>query len=123
MAGSAAPKRKSIMPAEPQIHKEPLKQHSVVPRRVSVSKAEILSFLIGSVILMAMTIEVIASQVNYTRAQYTLQNINQKITAVHNQNINTKQEISTLSSRDRLLELAKKYGLSMNDSNIRNVSK
>ncbi|KRM89208.1 cell division protein FtsL [Liquorilactobacillus vini] len=123
MAGSAAPKRNLVTPVQPQIHKAPLKQPASVSRRVPISKAEILSFLIGGVILMAMTIEVIASQVNYTQAQYTLQNINQKITAVHNQNINTKQEISTLSSRDRLLELAKKYGLSMNDSNIRNVSK
>jgi cell division protein FtsL len=122
---NAAPKWKlNQAPQKSTIHKKS-HQTSVSPRkgRVPFSKAEISSMIIGNLILLVMTIAVISSQINFTKAQYSLQNINQEITVLHNRNVNTKQEISTLASRDRLLNLAKKYGLSMNDSNIRNVSK
>lgn len=122
---NAAPKwEPEQTPQKSIIHKKN-SQTSISPKksRIPFSKAEILSIVMGNLILLVMTIAVISSQISFTKAQYSLQNINQEIAVIHNRNVNTKQEISTLSSRDRLLDLAKKYGLSMNDSNIRNVSK
>lgn len=111
-------------PQKLPIHKK-RQQPAALPKknRVPFSKAEVLSIVIGNLILLVMTIAVVSSKISFTKAQYSLQSINQEIAVIHNRNVNTKQEISTLSSRDRLLNLAKKYGLSMNDSNIRNVSK
>ncbi|EAK3904332.1 cell division protein FtsL, partial [Campylobacter jejuni] len=49
--------------------------------------------------------------------------INQKVSTLQTSNANMKEEISELSSRTRLMEIAKDVGLQMNDKNIRNVTK
>ena len=75
------------------------------------------------VLLVIMSCLVIWSNTAVTKTQATIQDINQKVSTLQTSNANMKEEISELSSRTRLLEIAKDVGLQMNDKNIRNVTK
>ena len=66
---------------------------------------------------------VIWSNTAVTKTQATIQDINQKVSTLQTSNANMKEEISELSSRTRLMGIAKDVGLQMNDKNIRNVTK
>lgn len=123
MTESTATQRQEIVPKKAApIHKTTL-QPNPSRHRVSFSRLEIGSIVAGAVILVALTIAVISSQIGLTKAQFGLQQVNQRITTIQNRNVNTKQEINSLSSRDRLLKIAEKDGLMMNNSSIRNVTK
>lgn len=76
-----------------------------------------------SVLLVVMSCLVIWSNTAVTKTQATIQDINQKVSTLQTSNANMKEEISELSSRTRLMEIAKDVGLQMNDKNIRNVTK
>ncbi|MBZ2404673.1 cell division protein FtsL [Liquorilactobacillus hordei] len=102
------------------IHKASPKVKST---RVPFSGFEIMSVTLLSLLFMGMMILVISSKVNLSSTQYKLQNINQKIVEIQNDNVNTKQEVSELSNKSRLMKFAQDAGLSMNDNSIRNVSK
>lgn len=75
------------------------------------------------VLLVVMSCLVIWSNTAVTKTQATIQDINQKVSTLQTSNANMKEEISELSSRIRLMEIAKDVGLQMNDKNIRNVTK
>lgn len=75
------------------------------------------------VLLVIMSCLVIWSNTAVTKTQATIQDINQKVSTMQTSNANMKEEISELSSRTRLMEIAKDVGLQMNDKNIRNVTK
>ena len=75
------------------------------------------------VLLVVMSCLVIWSNTAVTKTQATIQDINQKVSTLQTSNANMKEEISELSSRTRLMEIAKDVGLQMNDKNIRNVTK
>lgn len=122
MSENTATQWQEVVPQKDPIHK-PAPQRNPIKHRVAFSKLEISSTIIGTLGLMILTIAIISGQIGLTKAQFDLQKINQQITTTQNSNVNTKQEISSLSSRDRLLEIAKRDGLTMNNSNIRNVTK
>lgn len=82
-----------------------------------------MSVTLLSLLFMGMMILVISSKVNLSSTQYKLQNINQKIVEIQNDNVNTRQEVSELSNKSRLMKFTQDAGLSMNDNSIRNVSK
>lgn len=75
------------------------------------------------VLLVIMSCLVIWSNTAVTKTQATIQDINQKVSTLQTSNANMKEEISELSSRTRLMGIAKDVGLQMNDKNIRNVTK
>ncbi len=75
------------------------------------------------VLLVVMSCLVIWSNTAVTKTQATIQDINQKVSTLQTSNANMKEEISELSSRTRLMGIAKDVGLQMNDKNIRNVTK
>lgn len=75
------------------------------------------------VLLVVMSWLVIWSNTAVTKTQATIQDINQKVSTLQTSNANMKEEISELSSRTRLMGIAKDVGLQMNDKNIRNVTK
>ena len=65
----------------------------------------------------------ISSATNLNTAQSNFQNITGEITTLSSKNSNIKQEVSELSSRTRLTDIAKKDGLVLNEQNTRNVTK
>ncbi|KRL04674.1 cell division protein FtsL [Liquorilactobacillus oeni] len=115
------------MQAQPQIEHNPRPIHTKKPElqtgRVPFSRLEILGISIASIIVMILMISVISSKITLSKAQYNLQQVSQGIVNLQNKNVDTKQEVSELSSRNRLMQVAQNNGLKMNDQNIRNVSK
>lgn len=70
-----------------------------------------------------MTVGVIASNVGLTNAQLELQRKTTQISQINNKNSDLKQEISELSNYSRLEKVADTSGLTLNNKNIRNVTK
>ncbi len=90
---------------------------------VPMSHLEVTVLIVASLVTMFLMISVVSSKIALSKAQYNLQNVNQKIASTQNKNVDKKQEVSELSSRSRLMEVAKNAGLTMNEQNIRNVNK
>lgn len=65
----------------------------------------------------------ISSSIRVNNAQSNLQSVTGQVTKLSNRNSNIRQEISELSSRSRLMNIAKKDGLSLNEQSTRNVTK
>lgn len=65
----------------------------------------------------------ISSSIHVNTAQSDLQAVTTQVTKLNSKNSNIRQEISELSSRSRLMGIAKKDGLSLNEQNTRNVTK
>lgn len=74
-------------------------------------------------LIMGLSCLVIWSNTTVTKAQAKIQKIDQQVSTLQTSNANMKEEISELSSRSRLMQVAKDVGLKMNDKNIRNVTK
>lgn len=75
------------------------------------------------VIVVACLIGVVASSVSVNTANRNLAVMQNKVENINNKNSNLKQEINELTSHGRLQKIANKYGLSLSNQNIRNVSK
>lgn len=65
----------------------------------------------------------ISSSIHVNTAQSNLQTVMAQVTKLNSKNSNIRQEISELSSRSRLMGIAKKDGLSLNEQDTRNVTK
>ncbi|MEY8661997.1 cell division protein FtsL [Ligilactobacillus faecis] len=74
-------------------------------------------------LIMGLSCLVIWSNTTVTKTQAKIQKIDQQVSTLQTSNANMKEEISELSSRSRLMQVAKDVGLKMNDKNIRNVTK
>lgn len=70
-----------------------------------------------------MTAGVIASNIGLTNAQLELQRKTTQISKIDDKNSDLKQEISELSNYSRLEKVADTTGLTLNNKNIRNVTK
>nr|WP_054757543.1 cell division protein FtsL [Liquorilactobacillus satsumensis] len=113
---------------QPQIEHEPRTLHTkevkTYSKRVPLSRLEVFGgVVIAGLMVMVLMITVISAKITLSKAQYNLQQVNQGIVSLQNKNVDTKQEISELSSRSRLTQIAQNLGLKMNNQNIRNVSK
>ncbi|TYC50133.1 cell division protein FtsL [Weissella muntiaci] len=80
-----------------------------------------LPYFVAVIALIVVAFSVITVSNQKATAQKTLTATNSKITANRNNNNNLKQDIATLTSTDRLTQIAQEFGLSMNVSNVRNV--
>ncbi|WP_057744993.1 cell division protein FtsL [Liquorilactobacillus capillatus] len=109
------PEKKSVPIHNPQIEKK--------PSHVPLSRFEGTVLAVTSLVIMFLMVSVVSAKIALSKAQYDLQTVNQRITSVQNKNVDKKQEVSELSSRSRLMDVAKKVGLTMNEQNIRNVNK
>ena len=121
----SAAKRFEAQPQTPQtkVERSPKVRKAKQPNKTPYFKAERNAFIGLGVLVMAMACLVIWSNTTVTSVQAKIQTINQKVSVLQTSNANMKEEISELSSRSRLMKIAKKVGLTMNDQNIRNVTK
>lgn len=117
--------RKLETPQAPQIKTtlDQQSQNTAGQLRKMYFKQERNAAIALGVLLVVMSCLVIWSNTAVTKTQATIQDINQKVSTLQTSNANMKEEISELSSRTRLMEIAKDVGLQMNDKNIRNVTK
>lgn len=94
-----------------------------VPDKVGWSKFEKALVTVCGVVLTFMMISLVSTKIAVTNAQHRMQNVNSEITKVNSQNTSSQQVISELTSQSHLEQVAQKYGLTISNSNIRNVNK
>ncbi|WP_283678888.1 cell division protein FtsL [Lentilactobacillus sp. Marseille-Q4993] len=87
------------------------------------SRFEKLLMGIGGAIAAVMCIFVISSKIALTNSQHQLQQLDNRIVTMHNKNTTLTQQIGELQSSSRLQKIAKNNGMSLNNANIRNVTK
>lgn len=91
------------------------------PGRVSFSTGEKLLVAAGVLIASCLSAMLIAASTSETNAQRHLQTEQRAVVSEQNCNADLKQEIGELSSNTHLNQVAKKEGLSLIESNIRNI--
>ena len=105
---------------------EPVASPQVTVReksKVALSKFE--KLMIGAVtcVAVAMMMVLVHTSVNVSSSQRQLQDIQANITKIQTANVDLQQEVSELTSSDRLTTFAKQNGLTFIDGNVRNVTK
>ena len=99
-------------------------QHQITLRRPTpLQKREKVSIALAGVWMFLLTLGVVATNINQTHAEFNYQTITDQVTKVQTRNANLKEEIGTLGSRTRMMNIAKRNGLTMNKKNVRNVIK
>ena len=92
-------------------------------QRVPFSAFEKVLCVTFSMIIFGLALALVSTNIAVGNAQSQLQTVQSKISKVQASNTSASQQISELSSRTRLNKVAKRYGLSLNNSSIRNVYK
>lgn len=94
-----------------------------VNRPVRWSRFERLLMVVGGAITLLLIIALLSTKIAINTRQRNLQDLQAKVTQVKNSNASDQQEIADLTSQSNLKNIAKKYGLSDKNSNVRNVNK
>ncbi|WP_245617792.1 cell division protein FtsL [Carnobacterium gallinarum] len=97
--------------------------HMPAPRKAGITRIEKLLVVSVSIVVFALMTFYISQEIMISTLNRTLQDKTVTIANEQNVNENLSQEIQELSRYDRVYEIAKKAGLTMNEANIRNVSK
>lgn len=105
---------------QPTIHTAPNEQPN---RKVALSAMEKTTLAIIGIAFFGMLVGLLTTKIAVVNAQRDLQTTSRSMTQVHARNSDLKQEIGELTSSDRLDAFAQKNGLTLNENNIRNVSK
>ncbi|CAM2799968.1 cell division protein FtsL [Dellaglioa algida] len=92
-------------------------------QRVAFSNMEKSFFCFIGAVSLVLMIMLVSSQVELSNSSQFLQNINSEITAIQTKSSDLTQEVNELASNDRLNGIAKKNGLDLSESRIRNVTK
>lgn len=91
--------------------------------KAKFNKQEIQFFVVSTALIIFCLIGVVWSSSLVSNANKDLGVAQTKVDNINSKNSNLKQEINELSSHNRLQVIANKYGLSLSNQNIRNVSK
>ncbi|MFD1412038.1 cell division protein FtsL [Lapidilactobacillus gannanensis] len=91
--------------------------------RVAFSGLERVCACCAGIATIALMIFLVHTNVGIAGTQRQLQDVQVKISQIKATNVDLRQEVSELSSSDRLSAYAQKNGLTFNDANVRNVSK
>ncbi|KIS03092.1 cell division protein FtsL [Paucilactobacillus wasatchensis] len=96
---------------------------SVLPKKVTWSKFEKVLVTSCSLVLTFMMITLVSTKIAVTNTQHQLQNVNSSITKVKSSNTSNRQVINELTSQSHLEKVAKENGLTISNTDIRNVNK
>ena len=91
--------------------------------KLKLSGMEKLLIIGGCAVLCLLMIGVVSSKIALSNSQQQLQRLDNRIVKLHNGNTSLNQQISELQSSSRLNQIAKQNGMSLNNANIRNVTK
>ena len=87
------------------------------------TKSEKILVALVSFFVLAMCVLTIYTSNSLTQINRSLQDVNVKITETEIANENLEQNVQELSQYERVHEIAQKYGLELNDENVRNILK
>lgn len=94
-----------------------------VTHKVAISKTESLLLVGLGILTVVLMTALVTMKVSLTSAQNSLDTVTTQISNTTTNNVNLQQEVSELTSYDRLSKFAKKHDLKMSNQNVRNVSK
>ncbi|AKP66407.1 cell division protein FtsL [Companilactobacillus ginsenosidimutans] len=104
---------------EPQVKS----QEIAVTHKVAISKTESLLLIGLGILTLCLMTALVTMKVSMTSAQNSLDTVTTQISNTTTSNVNLQQEVSELTSYDRLSSFAKKHNLKMSNENVRNVAK
>lgn len=106
------------------VHKNVVSPNPAIKtQRVPFSSFEKVLCVGFSLVVFGLAILLVSTNIAVSNSQSKLSSVQTKVTKVQASNTSAAQQISELSSRTRLNKIAKQYGLSLNNGNIRNVYK
>ncbi|MBM6613500.1 cell division protein FtsL [Desemzia sp. RIT804] len=117
----------SVMPEKaPQVQPQRPQQrpaYTPEPKKHGLSKIEKILITIASMIIFSLGVACISLEIMVATSNREVQDTNREIEEIAVVNTNLEQEVQELSRYDRVYQIAKAYGLEMNEENVRNVSK
>ena len=113
------------VPFQPQTAPTPKKEkiHTPFTKRIGITKGEKLLISSVLIVLFALIAVSISLEITIASTNRTLQDATTSIAESTTVNENLEQEVQELSRYDRVYEIANKFGLEMNEENVRNVIK
>lgn len=103
--------------------KKAYQQPKISPSPVRWSKFERILVVTGSLITLGLMISLLSTKISINNQQRHLQDTQTQITKAKSSNTSLQQEIAELTTQSHLKSVAHKYGLSDQNSNVRNVNK
>lgn len=117
----------SVMPEQaPQIQPQRPQQrpdYTPEPKKQKLTKFEKILITAASIVVFALGVACISLEIMVATSNREVQDTNREIEEIAVINTNLEQEVQELSRYDRVYEIARTYGLEMNEDNVRNVSK
>lgn len=103
----------------------PLKKKKIKTKSAVLpwTKSEKILVALVSFFVLAMCVLTIYTSNSLTQINRSLQDVNVKITETEIANENLEQNVQELSQYERVHDIAQKYGLELNDENVRNILK
>ncbi|MFH5810967.1 cell division protein FtsL [Companilactobacillus sp. FL22-1] len=114
---------RNLQEYQTEVQAEPKVQASPRTSSVALSKFEAFSLVGIGLVALALMVTLVSIKVSMTSSQNTLDSLTTQISKTNTSNVNLRQEISGLTSFDRLSSFAKEHNLKMDDNNVRNISK
>ncbi|WP_099974637.1 cell division protein FtsL [Lactobacillus terrae] len=100
-----------------------VKATEVITRKVPISPMEVISIIGVAIVTMILMVSLVTLRASMTTSQNKLNKINTEASQTTTNNVNLQQEISELTSYDKLSAFAAEHNLKMSNENVRNVSK
>ncbi|WP_125707965.1 cell division protein FtsL [Companilactobacillus zhongbaensis] len=123
MLESTARNLQSYETAESNPQTQVQTQTNTATHKVAISKTESFLLVALGVLTVVLMTALVTTKVSQTVAQNNLTDVTTKISKTNTNNVNLQQEVSELTSYDRLSSFAKKHDLKMSNKNVRNVTK
>ncbi|AMB93505.1 cell division protein FtsL [Aerococcus sanguinicola] len=108
-------------PKKSQVHLVQKPAHKVHSQKRFLTTADWIKLISMFMVTAACLIFLVASKAQYMQADQELKGIQAQISDVQNNKNNIQQKVNELGNYDRVMEVAKDQGLTMDEDNIRNV--
>lgn len=123
MAQNNLANRTYVNPNYQQKNNEEVNYQGQTKVRMSLSKFEKTVLIVGSAIIVFLMVGLVGEKISLSNNAAGLQVTTDALNKAKDTNTTYKQEVSELQSGNRLQKIAKEASLSLNNKNVRNVSK
>ncbi|AYF92426.1 cell division protein FtsL [Apilactobacillus bombintestini] len=123
MAQNNLANRTYVNPSYQQKNNEEANYQGQTKVRMSLSKFEKTVLIVGSAIVVFLMVGLVGEKISLSNNAAGLQVTTDALNKAKDTNTTYKQEVSELQSGNRLQKIAKEASLSLNNKNVRNVSK
>ncbi len=116
--------KQTLRKYSPQPSQEPKSPEIVRPSKKTsiITKKEIMTMTVIGITAIILLFSSLITQVTLSNQNRSYQDLQQTNVMITTENNNLSQEVQELSRYNRVMEIAEKLGLKMNETNIRNVN-